>query len=241
MFDGFDVDAGFDAFDLGDFGGVAGFDGSGFGFGDFGDVGGFDPAMSAFEGMDLSELGVGSGADLGALDLDGFDVDLGFENLGYGSDLDDVILAPDMAGLIDLDLTDQLDGGFDAHEAIDVDPQSLSGLPASGAMGSGGFGTPFLPASAGGVAMTGGVAAAGVGPGLVLPTDALYCPTDRFSLSTPSPGRFMAKAAKWSATKGKDLAKNAAGDMAKDEVRDQVKKGAKAVFAIIRGASRAAR
>lgn len=240
MFDGFDVDAGFDAFGLDDFGDVAGFDGYGFGFGGFGDVGGFDPAMTAFDGMGLNELGVVGGADFGGLDLAGFDLNLGFENLGYGSDLDDVILAPDMAGLIDLDLSDQVDLGFGVDDATTLDPQSLSDLPASGAMGPGGFGTPFLPASAGGVAMTGG-AAAGVGPGLVLPGDALYCPTDRFTMSTPSPGRFVAKLAKWSATKGKDLAKNAAGDMAKDEVRDQVKKGAKAVFAVIRGASTAAR
>lgn len=235
MVDGFDFDlgAGFDGFGLDGFGfDAVGFDGMGFGFGGFDGLAGFDPTMATFDGMGLQDFG---GLDVHGMDLAGFELDLGFDNLGFGSDLDDVLLAPEMGQLIDLDLAGPLDGGMTLDDTLSLGPQSVPGLPPAVAMGPGAFGSPFLAADAGGVAMGGGAAAAGFGSGALLPGDALNAPTDSFRFPTRSTGRVVAKASAWLATKGKDLAEG----MVMEAAADRIKRGARTVFANVRGAERA--
>lgn len=231
MVDGFDFDLGM---------GLAGLDGFGFeglGFGDLGGMGGFDLTPFAVDGMSFDGTGFDGmsfdGTDgLESIDLAGLDLDLGFDTLGAGSDLGDVLFAPDMGQLIDLDPTDPFAGGLPFDDPLAVDPGFASQLEPNVAMGGGPFGSPFLSPEVRGVAMTGTVAAGGIGTGAFVPNDLFNPPTDSFRVPIKTTATVSRKIRSWFAKTAKELP----GDIAKDALTNQVVQGGKAVLARIRGA-----
>ncbi len=241
MVDGFDFDLGLDGFGLDGFGADAiGFAGPGFGFGGFDGLAGFDPMMAGLDGMGMQDLGgfgeLGApGMDLAGMDLAGFELDLAFDSVGLGSDLDDVLLAPDMGHLIDLDLAGPLDGQMTLDDALSLGPQSVPGLSPMAAMGPGPLASPFLSVDAGGAAMGGGAFAAGVGSSILVPGDPLSTPIDSFRFPARSTATVVTKAVKWLGGKSGQLAEQLAMEVA----ATQIKRGAGAVFATLRGAERA--
>ncbi|MEM7341164.1 MAG: hypothetical protein AAF467_21090 [Actinomycetota bacterium] len=144
------------------------FDGGGFDPLAFDDLAMVDPSAAFVDGfgLDMADLdSMGSFADVG--------FDFGFDTIGYGSDLEDLLIA-NPSDVIEIDLADP-GGPIDLTSALDIDPGALPDLDPNSVMGGFGVPSPFASPEMGGAAVA--ASAPAWVPGVFNP------PTDSFNVA----------------------------------------------------------